>query len=306
MLAFETMSSGFAPLVFVLGALVGAAAALTMVALGAGPLDGPKRRYTVKIVTITCLSTLVVTLVLGYAVVRWKFRVREVTRVSVKDALESYRKRKPNTVKTDPGNAPPAGVYTYKGKGFTELDAPVLGNDRRELRGDTVGTLVANGDCWEIKVQFFKQEWWSAHYCRPAPGGVGMRGWKSHNEYFGRVLDLTYTCKPPDLVRADAAPGAAWQQVCRADDDPNAEPKVSTITFVGRDTIQIGGATVPCYHVRRVIKTSGRQVGRTERNLWFRVSDGLLVRVRERSKSRGLASFESDFELTLAKTAPTK
>lgn len=300
------MASGFAPLVFVLGALVGAAGALTMVALGAGPLDSAKSRYTVKIVTITALATLLITLALGYAVVRWKFRVREVTRVSVKDAVKDYRRRKPTTKKNDPGKAPPGGVYTYRGKGFTELEAPVLGKDRRELKGVTAATLVPSGDCWEIKIQFFKQEWWSADYCRGKPGEVGMKGWKSHNEYFGRTLDLSYVCKPPDLTRADAAPGASWQQACRSQTEPDAEPKISKITFVGPETIAVGGEQVATNHVRRVITTTGRQSGETARDLWFRTSDGLLIRVREKSKSSGLATFESDFELTLANTVPSK
>ncbi len=299
------MSSGFLPLAFVAGVLIGAAGALLLRRRAAGDEPSPRRNYGLKIAALTAIASIALTLGVGYAVVRYKFRKRAVSGVSVDQAVKTFRARKTATPVGDPGKRPAPGVYTYMASGYYQLDVPVVGKDRRELRAKTVATLTHTETCWQLSLQYFAQHTWAAEYCATAQAPVAMAGWKLRNQYFGRKVKWSFACSPGALVRAAAKPGDTWKQTCRTLLDDGSPAKSASVSYVGREQLNIGDASIATHHVQRVIVSSGQQSGRTVRHLWFGPK-GMLVRLRETSKSSGVASFESSFELTLAALTPAR
>jgi len=304
----------FIPLAFVSGAVVGAMVVWVVRRRGTENVArSPRRRYGWTVAAITAVATVAVTLATGYAVVRWKFRARPVTKVSVSDAVKQFRETDKTTPSGDvlPGKVvggPAPGVYSYKGSGFYELKVPVVGADKRVLLAQIPATLVHIGACWELTIQFFKQHSWSAQYCKDAAGTIVMRFWRGANQYFGRDVSWSYACDPADMVRPKASAGNSWKQTCRPRGKPaeKSPPKHAQVTFIRRESVDIAGIKTPAIHVRRTIKTSGDQTGATERHLWFSETNGLLLRLSEKSTSTGMATFRSDWDVVLSSTTPTR
>lgn len=301
------MSAAFSPLAFVAGILVGAAGATWWVVrrTKAGA-PASATISTLKVVSLTFVATAALTTATLYGVVRWKFRARPVNNASVDHAVEEFRASSSRSTRTAVG--PAAGVYRYLGSGFYELTAPVLGKDRRDIPSTVPAVLVHAGNCWELTVRFFQQHSWMARYCERAGDGLIMEHWKSTNVYFGREVEWSFACTPANLTREGMKPGDSWKQLCkpRGETPADTPAKTATVEFVGFEDLTIGGKSVRARHIRRTVRTEGRQAGLTTRDLWFSETSGLLVRLRERSNSSGLARFVSDYQVTLAAATPTR
>ncbi len=304
--------SGFLPLAFGLGAAVGAALAWWL----SGRSDGTssRRSYGVKVAALTAIGSIALTLAAVYGVVKWKFRSRPVQKASVQDAVKDFRDNKvagateTKTPKQATFRVPGPGVYTYNATGYYSVDAPIVGKDRRELPKQLPGVLVSDHNCWALTVRFFKQHTWEARYCKPNETNLVMASTKSANEFFGRKVGGHYGCSPGDLVLADKKPGDSWTQLCKSKKEKHKDRKGTEVkvTYVADEPVKVGDADVPSRHIRRTIVMKGRQKGQTIRELWFGQSSGLLLKLREKGSSSGMATFESDWTLTLASTKPTK
>lgn len=289
--------------------------------------SGPSRRHTIKVAAVSSVITLGVAGAAAYGVIKWKFGHRPVQKASVDDALRDFRSASAKPVATDDSsraepsqakttapvaaNTPSGGVYTYKARGFFQVDAPVVGRHRRDLAA-TVPAMVVRGDsptCWELKIWYFKQHTWRARYCRDRNDAQRMEFVKTANQFFGRKIGGKYGCVPADIVRVNMKPGDQFMTSCGSIEEPRKPDAAKTdvsITFVGDEDVDVGGELVSSRHLVRKVHVVGRQSGSTIRHLWFSKKTGLLVRVREKGRSSGLAKFEADWELILTSTTPRK
>lgn len=298
----------FLPLAFVVGALVGAG--LTWWASGRfqSARDG---RYGLGALIATSVITLTVAALAAYGAIKWKYRARPVDRASVDDTVRSFRKLSRAAADAGPATGrelPAAGVYTYRGGGFFKMDAPIVGKQRRDLPAAVPAMLVIAGDCWELKISYFKQQTWKARYCKSPAGALRMEWVRTHNEVFGRVVGGLYGCTPPDIIRAGMKVGDRFMTSCGSI-DPKSPSSATTnvqLELLGEDSVRVGDQNVSTWHVLRTVKVIGRQSGVTVRNLWFSKDTGMLVRVREHAETSGLVKYKSDWELTLTQTTPRK
>jgi hypothetical protein len=171
------------------------------------------------------------------------------------------------------------------------------------------GVLVAANGCWDLTVHFFKVHTWQARFCKTGPVAQRIPFIRTANRAFNRSTGGIYGCFPDDIIRDGMKPGDRWDEQC----GPKLEPRqawdaktVAPVEFVGLDTLDVGGKKVECRHMRRTPHVKGKQSGATVRDLWFAVRDGLLVRIREKAKTSGLLTYESDYELTLSSLEPTR
>jgi hypothetical protein len=91
----------------------------------------------------------------------------------------------------------------------------------------------------------------------------------------------TFTCEPPSVtVRAVMRPGEQWTQTCRGTSSGTEGEAVTSgpYTFVGDDTVTVGGTAVAAYHFHQERTLSGSQTGTQTADLWFAKKDGLPLR----------------------------
>jgi len=303
--------SGWLPLAFAVG--IAGGAALTWILTRGNGADTSRRAYGIKVAVVTFVASVAVTLAAVYGVVKWKFRSRPVQKASVEDAVKDFRQKKVASSSSKQPvvatfNVPGAGVYTYKATGYYQVDAPIVGKDRRELPATVPGMLAADGNCWALTIRFFKRHTWKARYCKADENKQSMETTTTANEFFGRKVGGFYGCTPAALVKAEMKPDHSWTQLCKSKKKKHKDRKGTPVkvTFVGNETLAIGNAKLQARHIRRTIVMTGRQKGTTVRDLWFDQTSGLLLRLSEKGSSAGMAKFEADWQLTLANATPSK
>jgi hypothetical protein len=208
---------------------------------------------------------------------------------------------------------PPEGVYVYEGEGREELSFPPLS----QRDGDTMPATVTHepDGCWTFRLDFNASHWQSWTYCRTDEGVVEVGGANGQAWDIGVSTvsnESTFTCDPPSPVLVGLEPGDSVRQSCRGTNTAIEGETVSAgrFTFVGPDTLDVGGEEVAVLHFRNRRRLSGSQDGPERTEVWFR-EDGLLVRyerdieVRTASPIGDIAYTESGF-LQLTDTEPRR
>lgn len=200
---------------------------------------------------------------------------------SVDDALDRFREHGGDDGSALPGGRPPEGVYRYAGEGEAALSFPPLTQQDGAEMPATV-THQPRG-CWTTRVELNAEHWQQWTYCRVGDTMVETGG------RTGQTWDLgvssaenvsTFLCRPPNPVLEPAAePGDQTEQTCSGSNSAVGGRTTSsgTSTFVGEETMVIGGQDVDTLHLRGERTLSGSQEGDERIDVWFRY-DGLLVR----------------------------
>ncbi len=179
---------------------------------------------------------------------------------------------------------PAAGVYLYRGSGTEHLSLPPKSQSQGPQMPATV-THRSDG-CWTFRIDYSSQHWQTWVYC-PRDGGLVELGGQTFErwDFVFTKYDSTssFTCAPASVaIRAGARPGDHWQQTCRGTSTGTKGEAVSSgpYTFVGPDTVTVGGTRVAAYHFRQVRTVTGNQTGTQTTDLWFAQRDGLPLRNR--------------------------
>ena len=165
----------------------------------------------------------------------------------------------------------PVGVYSYATDGYEEVDA--LGGARHDYPAATTVTYTREGCGTRERWQPLEERIGSALQCA-GPGGTELRSSFQQREFFGQKQDKTYRCDPgvPVLPR-DPRPGQSWQGRCSSGD--------SELALAGRvvalEQLDVGGTAVRVARVRLEGTVTGSVRGRTDREVWLSLADGLLV-----------------------------
>ncbi|MFH2005057.1 MAG: hypothetical protein ABI333_00590 [bacterium] len=307
------------PIVFLLGALGGGA--LIWRRRGRRGADegaegGLGRWPKVKLVAATAVLTTLLLGALGYGLVRHRFKKTQASGASVRQAVSDFRKTGSSAAK-QLGKSPAGGVYRYAATGFYEVEAPVLGKDRRVMPKTVPAVLVPDGDCWELTIRYFKQHHWTARYCRGPQGGLRFVWAKNKNEFFSMKNRSHTFCTPNVILRPgglpgpgpDSAPGTEWKEVCKRKMPKAHQNKADvdiTIRYVGVESVTVGKRAVLAHHLRSSFSMKGMMSGTFQQDFWYAKSSGLLIKLRTKGRASGMGKFVSDYQLTLQSLSPTR
>lgn len=296
------------PIAFLLGALGGGA--LVWHWRGRrGPDGGPDRWQKWKLVGATAVLTTLALGAAGYALVRHFFRPTRASRATVRQAVADYRKTTGSSRSESRGRTPPGGVYQYRATGFYEITAPVLGKERRDLPATVPAVLVADGDCWELTLRYFKVHHSTARYCWDPSVGLRRIWTRNKNTIFSMKNRSQSSCTPDVLLRPRDRPGREWKPVCKPD-KPGPHSQGTrldlVVRYVGVEPVIVGGRKVRSHHLRRTGTATGTGTGSFRQDQWFADSTGMLVRLRVKGRGSGMAEFVSEYELTLKSLEPAR
>lgn len=120
----------------------------------------------------------------------------------------------------------------------------------------------------------------------------------------------TTTCAPPaDMARDGAAPGESWPMSCgvRTDGLDNSRFRADgTVTYVGPETLTIGGQPVAAFHGRADVAFTGERTGSMVEDLWLDANGLPLKRsLHQRTVgARNATVFGMDYTATLRSLTP--
>jgi hypothetical protein len=244
---------------------------------GVAPGDRRPRRHWRRVVIAVAAIGLV-----GAAVFTVLWRDTGARPVSTEEA----RRRFSQSSSTQPPNTallrPPAGVYLYRGNGTERLSVP----PKSQAQGPTMpGTVTHGADgCWTFRIDYSNHHWQSWRYCA-RNGGLVDRGGQTFAawDFVVFTYDNTadFTCDPPSIVvRARMDPGDEWMQRCEGTNSAVDGVTVSEgpYTYVGEESVDVGGTSVPAYHFRQRRELSGGQTGSNVVDMWFARDNGLPLR----------------------------
>jgi hypothetical protein len=203
------------------------------------------------------------------------------------------------------GGEVPVGVYRYATEGFEEVDA--LGGARHDYPATTTVTY-ARADCGtEERWQPLRERVGAATSC-PGAEGDEVRATYQRREFFGQSQEKSYRCDPGLLLRpAEPRPGRTWRGTCRSAD--------STAAFSGRvvalEELVVDGTRVPVVRVRLDGTLTGSTRGRSDREVWLRRADGLLVQAVGRTDTDadtpgGTVRYRESYRLRLLSLQPRR
>ena len=207
------------------------------------PQRGHRRRWIVALVVLGVIGAGAATFV-----VLW--RRSGAHEVSTEEARRRFEASSSTTEPPNPEVLRPgAGVYLYHGSGTEQLSLP----PKTQHQGPRMpGTVTHRADgCWTFRIDYSTQHWQTWVYC-PRDGGLVERGGQTFErwDFVFTTYDSTSTfrCDPPSVtIRATMRAGDRWQQSCRGTSSGTKGVGVTSgpYTFVGADTLTIGGVRVP-------------------------------------------------------------
>ena len=199
-------------------------------------------------------------------------------------SMNSARKRfaSSSTVPVVPNALlPPAGVYEYRGSGHESLDKPPKSQDQGPVIPATI-THQPNG-CWVFRVDYSTGHWQSWNYCT-SDGQLDEKGGQTYEKWNFVVFQVastsTFTCPSSVTILPGMVPGDTWTQTCTGTTSA-VKGSVTTAgpyTYIGEETMTIGGTKVAAYHFHRLRTLSGAQTGTEDDEVWFAKSNGMPLR----------------------------
>ena len=125
--------------------------------------------------------------------------------------------------------------------------------------------------CWTFRIDYSSQHWQTWIYC-PRDGGLVELGGQTFERWdfvFTKYDSTsTFTCDPPSVaIRAAMHSGDHWTQTCRGTSSGTKGVGVTSgpYTFVGDDTVTVGGTAVAAYHFHQERTLSGSQTRHADR-----------------------------------------
>lgn len=172
------------------------------------------------------------------------------------------------------GDRPEAGTYTYTGSGEERVDA--LGGSKHVFPKEfsAVIQLDSEDDCkWTSNVVYVKQHIEERRYCTKGSVMTDL-GFTRKINFFNQLQTAEYVCTDAERLRTDAQEGdtASWK--CTQGLSTTSS---YTSTFLGNETLTVGGEAVKTWHYRVVSKQTGDTVGGDVSEFWF-AETGLIVK----------------------------
>jgi hypothetical protein len=211
--------------------------------------------------------------------VRWAGR--GPSRPSVGKAIERFRTSSP-ALPLAHALQPPAGVYVYRGSGHERLSFMNTRQSQGPTEPGTV-TILPTG-CWSFEIDFnsyHSQTWVRCALRAQLLEQGGTADQKFDFVAFKQREHSATTCVPSAVV-ADGRARAGDQRTihCTVHSQTTHTDAVQTgtVTFVGREAVNVGGHAVAALHTHEEMHLSGGQTGTVTVDVWFAQSNGLPLR----------------------------
>ncbi|MCC7077576.1 MAG: hypothetical protein IT198_10670 [Acidimicrobiia bacterium] len=205
-------------------------------------------------------------------------------------------------------SGPEAGTYVYDVSGSTRSGIGPFAFST-PLPPTASSSLSYAGDCGVLVITT-KSTSETGVYC---PSDTGILALYRSVQTMTMLVwhqTTTTTCTPPvDMVRTEALPGDNWPMSCavRTDGFDNSSFAADgTVTYVGSESLSVGGEAVEAFHGRAEITFSGARTGSMTEDVWLN-ADGLpLKRVVKQTTVGGQprTSFGMAYTATLQSLAP--
>ncbi len=245
---------------------------------------------------------------LGYALIRSQFSKTKVAKESVGHAVADFR-RTQGATNTAAAGLPPPGVYQYAATGKYTVAVAGLGKDTRVLPKTVPALLVSDGNCWTLNIRFFKQHQRTVRYCSDKKGGLRMVWLINQNKFFGLEHKAKSRCEPDQILSPGDKPGHSTPQKCKPMDKNQRFGKANATAvfdYIAAESMVISGQKLKVHHLRRTLVVKSLQSANVKQHLYYADKTGMLVRYRIDGKGSGLATFKSDYELTLKSLSPKR
>lgn len=211
----------------------------------------------------------------------WRVQHRGPSRASLSGAIGRFRT---SSTVSDPSRSwePRPGVYVYSGSGSESLS--FLGTHQTQGPTEPGTVTLRPKGCWQFRVDYnsFHHQTWnrcSTHTKVVESGGTADQ--KFDFVAFKTSEHGVTTCAPPFVVAdLDAKPGAVARVRCTGHSETTKASftQTGTATYVGRETVTVGGVEVPAVHTRQDLHLSGGQTGTSRVDIWLAVADGLPLK----------------------------
>lgn len=300
-----------APLVFLVGTLAGGYATFRLSQRRSGGV-APGRFPRLKLASATAVATLLFLAVAAYGFVAHRFRSTETSPASLRQAVDDFR-RSGGGAAADGRGAPRAGVYTYHGKGFFEIDAPLLGKKHLKLPPTIPAILRQDGPCFELAVRPYENREWTERYCRHGPRGFRLEWRKEKSDMFGIRSRSTQECRPSALFDPTGKPRTRFEATCRTTQSETnlpfggeRPPMKVLVAYLGEVKLEIGGRPVTAHHLRQTSTLEKQLTGSMVRNVWYAADTGMLLKLHIQGSGAGMATIAVDQTYTLASLTPRR
>lgn len=173
---------------------------------------------------------------------------------------------------------PPQGTYTYNGSG---TETSVMGTTQQ---GPEIPATVKHtvNNCWEIKIHYHSERWDQGTYCAGTDGSLARHNSVSEIlieiSFYSQTVTVTTTCDPPlIMVQPNMAPGTVFDHSCTIENSALSGTATSAgpTTFIGEETLDIGGAKVQAYRMEQKRTVTGAQTGSSTETWWFAKDNGM-------------------------------
>ncbi|HET9729010.1 MAG TPA: hypothetical protein VFR41_06285 [Acidimicrobiia bacterium] len=221
-------------------------------------------------------------ILVGGAVAAFFALRRGAHEVSLNDARRRFEQNSSTLPQQAHVLRPRAGVYAYVGSGNEHLSFPPKDQKQGPRMPGTV-THHANG-CWTLRIDYSSNHWQTFDYC-PRGQGLAETGGKTFErfDFVATKVDTiaTITCKPEaPIVLAGLHAGQVWQQRCTGTNSAisGSLTTAGPYTFIGEESVDVGGSAVPAYHFRQERTLTGAQTGNQRVDFWFATDTGMPLR----------------------------
>lgn len=168
---------------------------------------------------------------------------------------------------------PQEGVFAYSAEGGDRIN--VFGASH-EYPERVFATVRHMGGCgWEHRMDVIEEHVDIRKLCNAESRleHISEARWV---EFFGKTDGGEMRCDPPQLLHARGdAPGTTSRAVARNDKGDRAD---IVRTYLGRESVTVGGVDVEAIHFRLDAKVSGKVDGKTMDEFWVSPANGLTLR----------------------------
>jgi hypothetical protein len=196
-------------------------------------------------------------------------------------------------------------VYAYATTGNEKVS---IGGARHDYPSETFAAVRPQDGCaWDWEHRVLEEHVDSSRSCS-APNVLSFLSNSTDVTFFGQKEHHTVACNPPEItVQIGDAVGTKRSFVCAM--DGGAGRIEETITYVGREAINVGGVAVETFHVVIDGKQSGEADGTSRFEAWVHPATGLPIKQISHVQSRGHAfgttiDYTEDASYTLKSLTP--
>ena len=248
------------------------------------------------------IALLVAVCVVVLAALAWLNRPRdEPTKVTVHDAVRSFRAESDSGEPAGGPKEPALGVYRYTTRGSESVKSPIFGATHNYSGVSTI--VLSAGRCGQReRWQVLAGRWSEAEAC-PAAHGEATATVVEFHEFFGTGQEDSFHCHSTPV---SGRPGSHFSSECESEDSSIS----SSSRVLGVESVSVGGEPYDATHIESRSVLGGETSGSSKHEEWRRRSDGLLLKRSAESEANtskaGGSHYSEHYTIQLLSVTPQR